>query len=160
MLWMYLLNRNEGNEMRLVQESEILTIEVKPGWKKGTKITFPDKGNEQLNQLPADLVFVIDEKPHSIFTRDSNDLIMSHRVTLAEALGGTTVSLTTLDGRNLLIPVTDLVSPAYEMVVAREGMPITKERGNRGDLRIKFEVKFPTKLTPEQRSGLRRVLGG
>ncbi|GMQ03321.1 hypothetical protein CsSME_00049164 [Camellia sinensis var. sinensis] len=145
---------------RLVQESEILTIEVKPGWKKGTKITFPDKGNEQLNQLPADLVFVIDEKPHSIFTRDSNDLIMNHRVTLAEALGRTTVSLTTLDGRNLSIPVTDLVSPGYEMVVAREGMPITKERGNRGDLRIKFEVKFPTKLTPEQRSGLRRVLGG
>ncbi|CAL5359061.1 unnamed protein product [Camellia sinensis] len=34
---------------RLVPESEILTIEVKPGWKKGTKITFPDKGNE-----PAD----------------------------------------------------------------------------------------------------------
>ncbi|XP_028081041.1 dnaJ homolog subfamily B member 5-like [Camellia sinensis] len=152
---------SQGAQLRrLVQESEILTIEVKPGWKKGTKITFPDKGNEQLNQLPADLVFVIDEKPHSIFTRDSNDLIMSHRVTLAEALGGTTVSLTTLDGRNLLIPVTDLVSPAYEMVVAREGMPITKERGNRGDLRIKFEVKFPTKLTPEQRSGLRRVLGG
>ncbi|KAL7166239.1 hypothetical protein ACSBR2_037005 [Camellia fascicularis] len=145
---------------RLVQESEILTIEVKPGWKKGTKITFPDKGNEQLNQLAADLVFVIDEKPHSIFTRDGNDLIMNHRVTLAEALGGTTVSLTTLHGHNLSIPVTDLVSPGYEMVVAREGMPITKERGNRGDLRIKFEVKFPTKLTPEQRSGLRRVLGG
>ncbi|KAL7166240.1 hypothetical protein ACSBR2_037006 [Camellia fascicularis] len=46
--------------LRLVPESEILTIEVKPGWKKGTKITFPDKGNEQLNQLPADLVFVIE----------------------------------------------------------------------------------------------------
>ena len=25
---------------------EILPIEVKPGWKKGTKITFPEKGNE------------------------------------------------------------------------------------------------------------------
>ncbi|MFQ6637462.1 hypothetical protein Gotur_013692 [Gossypium turneri] len=41
------------------QESEILTIDVKPGWKKGTKITFLDKGNEQQNQLQADLVFVI-----------------------------------------------------------------------------------------------------
>ncbi|MFQ6669564.1 hypothetical protein Gotur_034766 [Gossypium turneri] len=34
---------------RQAQESEILTIDVKPGWKKGTKITFPDKGNEQPN---------------------------------------------------------------------------------------------------------------
>lgn len=24
--------------------SEILSIDIKPGWKKGTKITFPEKG--------------------------------------------------------------------------------------------------------------------
>lgn len=145
---------------RQAQETEILTIDVKPGWKKGTKITFPDKGNEQHNQLPADLVFVIDEKPHDTYKRDGNDLIINQRVTLAEALGGTTVNLTTLDGRELSIPVHDIVSPGYELVVAMEGMPITREPGNRGDLRIKFEVKFPTRLTPEQRAGLKRALGG
>ncbi|KAL3745341.1 dnaJ homolog subfamily B member 4 isoform X2 [Eucalyptus grandis] len=145
---------------RQTTETEILTIEVKPGWKKGTKITFPDKGNEQPNQLPADLVFVIDEKAHDVFQRDGNDLIMNHRVTLAEAIGGTTVNLTTLDGRDLSIPVTDIVSPGYELAVAREGMPIVKEPGNRGDLRIKFEVKFPNQLTEEQRAGLKRALGG
>lgn len=143
-----------------MQETEILTIDVKPGWKKGTKITFPDKGNEQLNQLPADLVFVIDEKPHDTFKRDGNDLIMNQKVSLAEALGGTIINLTTLDGRNLSIPVHDIVSPAYELLVAMEGMPIAKEPGNRGDLRIKFEVKFPTRLTQEQRAGLKRALGG
>lgn len=26
--------------------SEVLEIEVKPGWKKGTRITFPEKGKE------------------------------------------------------------------------------------------------------------------
>lgn len=145
---------------RLVTETEILTIDIKPGWKKGTKLTFQDKGNEQPNQLPADLVFVIDEKPHSVFKRDGNDLIMNHRVTLAEAIGGTTVDLTTLDKRTLSIAVNDIVSPGYELVVSREGMPITKEPANRGDLRIRFEVKFPTKLTPEQRAGLKRALGG
>lgn len=133
---------------------------MKPGWKKGTKITFPDKGNEQHNQLPADLVFVIDEKPHDVYKRDGNDLIVNQRVSLAEALGGTTVNLVTLDGRNLSIPVTDIVSPSYELLVAREGMPIAKEPGNRGDLRIKFEVKFPTRLTPEQRVALKHALGG
>ncbi|KAI5354824.1 PREDICTED: dnaJ [Prunus dulcis] len=145
---------------RQVPEQEILTIDVKPGWKKGTKITFPDKGNEQLGQLPADLVFVIDEKPHDTYKRDGNDLVVNHKVTLAEALGGTTVHLTTLDGRDLSIPVTDIVSPGYELVVAREGMPIPKEPRNRGDLKIKFEVRFPTRLTPEQRAGLKRTLAG
>ncbi|KAL2897724.1 DnaJ-like protein subfamily B member 4 [Bienertia sinuspersici] len=140
-----------------VPETEILTIEVKPGWKKGTKITFPDKGNEKPNQLPADLVFVIDEKPHSVFTRDSNDLIMTQKVTLAEAIGGTTVKVTSLDGRVLSIPVRDMITPDYELVVAKEGMPIPKDRKNRGDLRIKFEIMFPTKLTSEQKKALKRV---
>ncbi|XP_048442291.1 dnaJ homolog subfamily B member 4-like isoform X4 [Pyrus x bretschneideri] len=146
------------SKRRQVPEQEILTIDVKPGWKKGTKITFPDKGNEQLGHLPADLVFVIDEKPHNTYKRDGNDLIVNKKVTLAEALGGTTVHLTTLDGRNLSIPVTNIVNPGYELVVAREGMPIAKEPGNRGDLKIIFEIRFPTRLTPEQRAGLKRAL--
>ncbi|KAL3851350.1 hypothetical protein ACJIZ3_013232 [Penstemon smallii] len=33
---------------------EILTINIKPGWNKGTKITFPEKGNEQPNVIPSD----------------------------------------------------------------------------------------------------------
>ena len=145
---------------RQAQETEVLTIVVKPGWKKGTKVKFPDKGNEQVNQLPADLVFVIDEKPHDLFKRDGNDLITSTKVTLADAIGGTTVSINTLDGRNLPVGVTDIVSPGYELVVPGEGMPIAKEKGNRGDLKIKFDVQFPTRLTTDQKSALKRVLVG
>ncbi|XP_010541633.1 PREDICTED: dnaJ homolog subfamily B member 1-like [Tarenaya hassleriana] len=146
---------------RQAHETEILTTVVKPGWKKGTKITFPDKGNEQLNQLPADLVFIIDEKPHDLFKRDGNDLVTSRKVTLADALGGTTtVNIVTLDGRNLSVTVENVITPLYEVVVHGEGMPITKEPGNRGDLRIRFDVQFPTRLTMEQKSALKRVLGG
>ncbi|TMW90222.1 hypothetical protein EJD97_016040 [Solanum chilense] len=149
-----------GTNGRLVTESEILTIDVKPGWRKGTKITFPDKGNEQLNQLPADLVFVIDEKSHDVYKRDGNDLMRDYKVTLAEALGGTTVKLTTLDGRALTIPVNEIVKPGYELVLAKEGMPITREPGNRGVLKIKFDVKFPNRLTTDQRTALKRALAG
>ncbi|KAL5975611.1 hypothetical protein ACLOJK_019936 [Asimina triloba] len=131
----------------LVPETEILTIDVKPGWKKGTKITFPDKGNEQLNQLPPDLIFIIDEKPHDLFKRDSNDLIVNHKVSLVEALTGTIVHLTTLDYRRLTIPVADVISPGYEMVIANEGMPITKEPGHRGNLLIKFQLYTMTEGT-------------
>ncbi|CAO2820667.1 unnamed protein product [Amaranthus hypochondriacus] len=138
-----------------VPETEILAIEVKPGWKKGTKITFPDKGNQQVKQLPADLVFVIDEKPHDVFTRDNNDLIMTKMVNLAEAIGGSTVNVTTLDARNLSIPIRDMITPDYELVLSREGMPVAKDPKDRGDLRIKFDVKFPTTLTSEQKKALK-----
>ncbi|KAG8385513.1 hypothetical protein BUALT_Bualt03G0053100 [Buddleja alternifolia] len=137
---------------------EILTIDIKPGWKKGTKITFPEKGNEQPNVIPSDLVFVIDEKPHSVFTRDGNDLVVTQKISLAEALSGYTVHLTTLDGRNLTIPVNSVISPNYEEVVPREGMPIPKEPTKRGNLRIKFNVRFPSRLTAEQKSGIKKLL--
>ncbi|WOK92725.1 hypothetical protein Cni_G01416 [Canna indica] len=145
---------------RLVPETEILTIDIKPGWKKGTKITFPDKGNEQLNQLPADLVFVIDEKSHDVYKRDGNDLIVHQMISLVDALAGTTINLKTLDGRDLAINVNDVVYPGYEIVIAKEGMPIVKEPGKKGNLIVKFDVKFPSRLTPDQQTDIRRVLGG
>ncbi|KAI8557022.1 hypothetical protein RHMOL_Rhmol05G0301700 [Rhododendron molle] len=60
---------SQGNNMRATTVEELLTIDIKPGWKKGTKITFPEKGNEQRGVLPSDLVFVIDEKPHGVFQK-------------------------------------------------------------------------------------------
>ncbi|KAK7304585.1 hypothetical protein VNO77_42468 [Canavalia gladiata] len=139
---------------------EILTIEIKPGWKKGTKITFPEKGNQEPGVIPADLIFVIDEKPHALYRRDGNDLVINQEITLLEALTGKTMDLTTLDGRNLMIPLTDIVKPGAEIVVPDEGMPISKDPGRKGNLRIKLDVKYPSRLTPEQKSDLRRVLGG
>ena len=47
---------------------EVLSIHIKPGWKKGTKITFPGKGNYELGRAPGDLIFVVDEKP-MLFSR-------------------------------------------------------------------------------------------
>lgn len=137
---------------------EILTIDIKPGWKKGTKITFPEKGNEQPNIIPADLVFIIDEKLHSLFKRDGNDLVVTQKISLAEALTGYTVHLTTLDGRKLSIPINNAIHPDYEEVVPKEGMPIPKDPSRRGNLRIKFNIKFPTRLTAEQKSGVKKLL--
>ncbi|KAI4353361.1 hypothetical protein L6164_002319 [Bauhinia variegata] len=137
---------------------EILTIEVKPGWKKGTKITFPEKGNEQSGIIPSDLVFIIDEKPHNVFKRDGNDLVVTQKISLVEALTGYTAQLTTLDGRNLTVPINSIISPSHEEVVKGEGMPIPKEPSKKGNLRIKFHIKFPSRLTSEQKTGIKRLL--
>lgn len=139
---------------------EILTIEIKPGWKKGTKITFPEKGNQEPSVIAADLIFVIDEKPHSVYTRDGNDLVINQEILLLESLTGKTLELTTLDGRNITIPLTEIIKPGSEFVVPNEGMPISKEPRKKGNLRIKMDVKYPSRLTTEQKSELKRVLGG
>ncbi|KAL3753661.1 hypothetical protein ACJRO7_000975 [Eucalyptus globulus] len=137
---------------------EILTIEIKPGWKKGTKITFPEKGNEQRGIVPSDLVFIIDEKPHGVFKRDGNDLVVTQKISLVEALTGYTAQITTLDGRDLTVPINSVIGPTYEEVVKGEGMPIPKEPSRKGNLRIKFNIKFPTRLTSEQKAGIKKLL--
>lgn len=142
-----------------VTVEEVLSIHIRPGWKKGTKITFPEKGNYELGRAPGDLIFVVDEKPHAVFRRDGNDLVMNQRISLLDALTGKTLSLTTLDGRELTIPVKDIVKPGHELRIPNEGMPISKEPGKKGNLRIKFDIKFPSRLSSEQKSELRRVLG-
>ncbi|GAU39800.1 hypothetical protein TSUD_219750 [Trifolium subterraneum] len=137
---------------------ELLKISIKPGWKKGTKITFPEKGNELPGSPPSDLIFVVMETPHVIFKRDGNDLIMTKKISLLEALVGTTFNVTTLDGRDITVEVTDLVTPRYEKVVSDEGMPLAKEPSKKGNLRIKFHVEYPSMLTSLQKHDVRRIL--
>lgn len=143
---------------KVTTSEEVLTINIKPGWKKGTKITFPEKGNEQPGVVPADLIFVIDEKPHELFKRDGSDLVMVQKISLAEALGGSTISVPLLNGRILSVPLTEVIYPGYEKVMPKVGMPIAKEHGKNGNLRIKFDIKFPTRLSADQRSSIKKIL--
>ncbi|KAK8627323.1 hypothetical protein V6N13_134936 [Hibiscus sabdariffa] len=154
------ISRTIANELGKPKTvDEILKIDIKPGWKKGTKITFPEKGNHEPGFTPSDLIFVIDEKPHAVFKRDGNDLIVNQKISLVEALTGSTLSLTTLDGRTLTVPVMEIVKPGHEVVIPNEGMPISKDPSKKGQLKIKFDIIFPSRLNAEQKSDLKRALG-
>eukprot|EP00887_Chlorella_sp_A99_P007600 scaffold28.g7600.t1 len=139
------------------EEEEVLCIDVRPGWKAGTKITFQEKGDEHPDRIASDIVFVLHEKAHPLFRREGNDLVCTHRLPLVDALCGTVVQLRTLDERPLSVPVAPLPSPVYEHVVPGEGMPVSKT-GQRGDLRIRFDVAFPQHLSDQQRAVLQRAL--
>ena len=56
------------NGLSLVDDTKTLNIQVKPGWKRGTKITFPKEGDEAPGVTPADVVFVLVEKGHEVRT--------------------------------------------------------------------------------------------
>ncbi|CAN1354820.1 DnaJ homolog subfamily B member 13 [Linum perenne] len=123
---------------------------------KGT--TKKMKISRDILDASGDLVFIIDEKPHPVFSREANDLVVTQKVSLSEALTGYTVNLTTLDGRSLTIPVSNTIHPTYEEVVPKEGMPIPRDQTRRGNLRIKFSIRFPTRLTAEQKAGIKKLL--
>lgn len=150
-------------------EDKVLEITVHPGWKSGTKVRFPRAGNEQAPTGEAqDLVFVVEEKPHDVFTRDGNDLRAKLKIPLVEALCGPppgiarlSKTLELLDGRKLQIVVPiGTVRPGQTMTVTGEGMPIRKDGAvkNKGDLIVEWDVVFPDRLTAKQKEDLRKTL--
>ncbi|KAJ7965536.1 DnaJ subfamily B member like [Quillaja saponaria] len=146
------------NTGQIVQEEEMLTIDVKPGWKKGTKITFEGKGNERPGSYPADITFVIAEKRHHLFRRDSDDLELAVEIPLRKALTGCTISVPTLGGERKSLKIEEIIYPGYEKLISGQGMPVSKEKGKRGNLKITFLVEFPKQLTDDQRSEVVSIL--
>jgi DnaJ-class molecular chaperone len=139
-------------------EEKTLEIAVKPGWKRGTTVTFEGEGDEAPGALAPDVQFIIGEKPHARFVRDGNDLVLVKRVTLAEALCGTALEVPTLDGRTLSLAFPEVITPGAVKVVKGEGMPVSKDPGKRGNLLVKFEVAFPAYVPDAKKAQLRALL--
>ncbi|XP_001515558.1 dnaJ homolog subfamily B member 1 [Ornithorhynchus anatinus] len=147
----------DGRSIR--NEDKILTIEVKKGWKEGTKITFPKEGDQtSTSNIPADIIFVLKDKPHSIFRRDGSDVIYPAKISLREALCGCTVNFPTLDGRNKSHVFKDVIRPGMRWKIAGEGLPLPKTPEKRGDLIIEFEVTFPERLPQSSKTTLEQIL--
>lgn len=65
-------------------EDKILEVQIKKGWKEGTKITFPKEGDETPTNIPADIVFVVKDKPHPMFRRDGSDVVYPAKISLRD----------------------------------------------------------------------------
>jgi DnaJ-class molecular chaperone len=102
---------------QLVDESKCLTVNVKQGWKKGTKVTFPGEGDEGPDVLAADIVFVIQETNEMCYTREGNNLIYTHKISLSDALSDCSLQIPTLDRRLISLACPEVVSPYYEKLI-------------------------------------------
>lgn len=52
----------------------------------------------------------------------------------------------------------EIVDPKYVKILVGEGMPLSKSPASKGDLKIKFDIRFPKELSAEQREGLKSCL--
>jgi len=124
-------------------------------------IEYPNLGNEAAGIKTSDLVFKVKEIPHAQFKRKENDLVYSAKYSLLQALTSEPVILTTLDGRKLYVPLDEVISPKSVKLVKGEGMPIYNKDEfkvehfgkpqQKGDLFIKFEIKFPNFISDEDK---------
>eukprot|EP00854_Cymbomonas_tetramitiformis_P013963 gene13963-16505_t len=128
------------------------------GGKKGTKITFEKKGDERPGVIPADIVFTVEEKKHEVFEREGPDLFLTQNVTLVQALCGCSFPVTTIDGRSIRVDIPEIIKPDFVKIIPGEGMPSHKDPMQKGDLKIKFNIIFPSDISTQKKEELKRIL--
>jgi len=124
--------------------------------KDGEQIAFRGESHEAQGYLPGDVIFVLQEKPHSVFQRKDCHLHIEKTIPLVNALTGFKFVIDHLDGRKLYIstPADMIISHGAQLEVPNEGMPVRNFPSERGSLLIKFNVEFPDKLSADQVTGL------
>ena len=156
-----------GVDFRTTEEKEAaVDVEIFRGYDKHTVIPYKGMGNQSPGMKNSDLIVHIKEKKHKCFQRvNTNDLIYVHKIDLAQALNSEPVKFTTLDGRKLAISIDEIISPSTVKVVPKEGMPIFQNEMNvrdlnirKGDLYIKFDIKFPEYIDPAKKIEITSLL--
>ena len=109
------------NKQRCVQQ-----IEIKPGFSADTVVTYKGQGNEQAGHPPADLKIGVTQLDHADYRRVGDDLILTKRITLTQAIEMNPISIVTLDGRKLTVTADEQISPQTCKLIQNEGMPVTQ----------------------------------
>jgi DnaJ family protein B protein 4 len=136
------------------RDDNILEVKIKPGWKEGTKITYKNEGDWTPSGRRKTIQFILQEKPHPFFKRDGDDLVYTLPLTFKESLLGFDKTIESVDGRKIPFSRSSPVQPASENTYPGLGMPISKQPGKRGDLKIRYKIDYPLSLTPQQKQAI------
>lgn len=138
-------------------EDKILSVPIKKGLKPGSKIKYPDMG-DQVEGGVQDLHFIVKEKAHPLFTRDGDDIRHTVELDLKEALTGWKRTVQTIDGKQVSVSQSGPTSPDWTERWPGLGMPKSKTPNVRGDFVVGVKIKFPTSLTASQKEKLKDIL--
>uniref|UniRef100_A0A8C6FIJ8 DnaJ homolog subfamily A member 1 n=1 Tax=Moschus moschiferus TaxID=68415 RepID=A0A8C6FIJ8_MOSMO len=154
--------RKNSNRRKIVREKKILEVHIDKGMKDGQKIIFHGEGDQEPGLEPGDIIIVLDQKDHAVFTRRGEDLFMCMDIQLVEALCGFQKSISTLDNRTIVITSHpgEIVKQGDIKCVLNEGMPVYRRPYEKGRLIIEFKVNFPENgfLSPDKLSLLEKFM--
>ncbi|KAA3676066.1 DnaJ subfamily B member 4 [Paragonimus westermani] len=141
------------------EEEKVLEIEIKKGWKAGTRITFPREGDETPGgNIPADVVFTVKDRSHKHFKREGCDVRYIAKISLKKALCGGIVAIPTIEEGTRNLALKDIIPHGTTRRICGEGLPYPKEPNRRGDIIVEFHVVFPYSLSNSQKAQLADIL--
>jgi DnaJ-class molecular chaperone len=140
----------------IIVDVDSLKIHIPAGINDGNTIIIANAGQE--------IHLKIQVKNDGPFTRDGNNLVFKHKVSLKEALCGFKFHIDHLNGNKLSFNMNAIVYPGAKQIIKNMGFPQAQAASQEaplvpfGDLIIKFDVEFPTQLTQEQKDALFNIL--
>src|SRR4051812_46148583 len=131
-----------------VRTRKKVLITVPPGVDTGSKIRLKGQGGKGSSDgPPGDLLITFNVQPDKFYQREGLDVIATIPINIAQATLGSKVSVTTLDGKKVLIKIPQGTPSGKRFRVRNQGM----QKGNQsGDLIVEVKIETPEKLSEEQ----------
>ncbi len=141
-------------EGRVRGEKELL-LRVPPGLDDGSRVRLSGEGESGERAGPAgDLYIVIQVRPHPIFKRDDQTILLEVPISFTQAALGAELEVPTLDGKvKLKVPAATQTGRVFRL--REKGVP-SPNGSRRGDQLVTVRLETPGKLSKEQRELLER----
>lgn len=125
-----------------------IEVKIPAGVKTGSRIRIAGQGREGYGSI-GDLYLAVTVKPHPVFERQENDLLVTIDVPLATAVLGGEVKVPTLKGK-LALKIPPETQNGRVFRLTGQGMPALG-KDTRGDIKAKVNVVIPTNLSEEEK---------
>ena len=135
----------------VLRKEQEITVEIPSGIESGEMIRLPQQGEAIKGGIAGDLYVKVHVKKHATLRKEGTNLVMEMPIKLTDALLGTTMSITTIDDKQLEVKI-----PAMnhaEETLRVKGKGVKYENGS-GDLLIHITVALPKKLTGKAKEAI------
>ena len=131
--------------------SENLTVKIPKGMITGKQLRLAGKGNPSpYGGPPGDLFIKSKLLDDPTFSSRQYDLYLNHELKLSEAILGITVSVPTIDDKQLSLKIPPGTKHGTKMRLSGHGLPDMKDN-KKGDLYVRIQVKIPKNISAEQK---------
>jgi molecular chaperone DnaJ len=132
---------------RVKSEREI-SFDVLAGVADGQIIKLANAGEAgERGAAAGDLYVHIRIKPHPIFERQGDDLLVSKEISVLDLLLGKKMEIPAIGGHKLTVEIPAGFNLKEKLRISSEGMPRFGGHARRGDLYVIFDIKMPEKLS-------------
>lgn len=140
----------------LQNEKAELSVDIPAGVDDGMRVRIQGEGEASPNGgPPGDCYCFVTVKPHPLFRREGNHLVLQLPISFSQAALGAEIEVPTLDGPHQL-----LIEPGTQTgeVFTLRGQGVVDPRGGRpGDLLVQVFIEVPKKLNTKQERLLREL---